>query len=606
MIRSLLLIFFFSLLAASLNAQTEGSVSRYALVIGNGNYTELGKLKNPANDATDMAATLKDLGFKVELLVDADLPEMEDAVIRLGNDLSQSADSTGFFFYAGHGVQSGGVNYLIPADARIASEAFLKTKALAAQSVLDTLQGARNALNVVVLDACRDNPFSWSRSGNRGLGVVGSQPPGSIVAYATSAGSVALDGTGRNGMFTQELLKQLKTPGLEIKDVFNRTGKAVSSATAGKQVPAVYNQFFDNAYLAGAASAASSALVTPAKAPSFGTVQAATGSLTVSLATGGTLSVGGISAQVPAGTVPVNDLPACSTTVIVRYADGKTESYTATVPAGGMANVAFSYVPAASAEPIQATVITADKPFTNSIGMSFLPVAGGSFQMGGDDAGSLIKPVHTVTLTGFHMAATEVTQKQWLAVMGNNPSDFKGDNLPVQDVRWYDAVEFCNKLSAREGLSPAYSISGTTISWNKGASGYRLPTEAEWEYAAKGGTKSRGYTYPGGNDAGSVGWYEDNSGGKTHEVGQKKANELGLYDMNGNVWEWCWDWFGDYQSGNQTDPQGASSGTERVMRGAGFDFLRANWDPRSVMRSYFSPGYGLGDLGFRVVRPLAR
>ncbi|MGA2547583.1 MAG: caspase family protein [Rectinemataceae bacterium] len=158
---------------------------RYALVIGNGNYSELGRLKNPANDAADMGQALKELGFKVKLLVDADLPSMEDAVVRLGSDLAQSADSVGFFFYAGHGVQAGGTNYLIPADARIASEAFLKNKALPAQSILDTLQGARNALNVVVLDACRDNPFSWGRSATRGLSVVGSQPTGSIVAYAS-------------------------------------------------------------------------------------------------------------------------------------------------------------------------------------------------------------------------------------------------------------------------------------------------------------------------------------------------------------------------------------------------------------------------------------
>lgn len=326
-------------------AQSVGNGPRYALVIGNGNYKDLGKLKNPVNDATDMAKALDEMGFQVKLLTDADLPSMEDAVIRLGNQLSQSADSTGFFFYAGHGVQSGGINYLIPADARIPSETFLKTKALVAQEVLDTLQQSRNALNVVVLDACRDNPFSWSRSGARGLSVVGIQPPGSIIVYATSAGSVAQDGTGRNGVFTQELLKQIRTPGLEIKDVFNRTGKMVNTVTAGKQVPAVYNQFFDAAYLAGAAGSVSSVSAGPAKSPSFGAVKAATGNLSIILASPGTVSVAGISAAVPAGTVPVNDLPAGSQTVSVRYADGQSESRTITVPPGGTANLSFTYTP---------------------------------------------------------------------------------------------------------------------------------------------------------------------------------------------------------------------------------------------------------------------
>lgn len=245
------LIFCFLALAASrASGQGSSSVSqRHALVIGNGSYAELPKLANPANDAVDMAASLKNLGFDTELLVDADLGSMEDAVVRLGNRLGSSSGSTGFFYYAGHGVQYGGVNYLIPADARIPGESFLKTKALAAQTVLDVLQGCKNGLNVIVLDACRDNPFGWSRSGSRGLSVVGTQPTGSILVYATSAGSVAQDGSGRNGVFTGELLKQLATPGLEIKEVFNRTGAGVQAITGGKQTPAIYSQFFGQAFL---------------------------------------------------------------------------------------------------------------------------------------------------------------------------------------------------------------------------------------------------------------------------------------------------------------------------------------------------------------------
>lgn len=225
---------------------------RFALVIGNGAYSGLTKLKNPVNDASDVAAALRTLGFQVDLLTDSSLDAMENSVVRLGNELSQSPGSYGFFFYAGHGIQSDGINYLIPADASIAAEAFLKSKALSAQSVLDTLQRAHNGLNVVVLDACRDNPFGWARGGARGLSVVSSQPPGSIIAFATSAGSVAQDGDGRNGLFTSQLLKYLKSPGLEIKEVFNRTGADVTTVSNNKQVPAIYSQFFKSAYLAGA------------------------------------------------------------------------------------------------------------------------------------------------------------------------------------------------------------------------------------------------------------------------------------------------------------------------------------------------------------------
>jgi uncharacterized caspase-like protein len=222
---------------------------RFALIIGNSSYRGFGKLNNPGNDALDMAEALKGLGFAVTLLRDADLRSMEQGIVWLGNALSASESTVGFFFYAGHGVQSRGMNYLIPVDAEIPSEAFLSTKAVAVQVLLDTLQQAGNKVNVIVLDACRDNPFSWSRSGTRGLTVVSAQPPGSIIMYATSAGSVAADGTGRNGFFTGELLKNLKRPDLSIFELFQQTGADVKAATNGAQIPAIYSQFFDKLYL---------------------------------------------------------------------------------------------------------------------------------------------------------------------------------------------------------------------------------------------------------------------------------------------------------------------------------------------------------------------
>ncbi|NCC91428.1 MAG: PEGA domain-containing protein, partial [Spirochaetia bacterium] len=225
--------------------------ARHALVIGNGNYEDLGMLKNPANDATDMAGALSNLGFEVQTLIDADVVSMEEAIVRFGQRLSGSVDSVGFFFYAGHGVQHNGSNYLIPAGAKIASEVFLRTRSISAQAVLDTMQAAGNRLNIVVLDACRDNPFSWARSGQRGLSVVASQPPGSIIAYATSAGSVAGDGDGRNGIFTAELLRVLDMPNVDVSELFRLTGQAVQERTAGRQIPAIYSQFFGKKTLLG-------------------------------------------------------------------------------------------------------------------------------------------------------------------------------------------------------------------------------------------------------------------------------------------------------------------------------------------------------------------
>jgi formylglycine-generating enzyme required for sulfatase activity len=217
------------------------------------------------------------------------------------------------------------------------------------------------------------------------------------------------------------------------------------------------------------------------------------------------------------------------------------------------------------------------------------------------------------------MGKYQVTQEQYQTVMGTNPSNFtaavSGESgtpgkLPMERVTWFDAIEFCNKLSVLEGLQEVYTISGrtpasgypitnatVTADWSK--NGYRLPTEAEWEYACRAGTTTAYNTGAAISD--NTGWYTANSGSKTHQVGLKPANTWGLYDMHGNVWEWCWDWYGSYSSGAQTDPLGASSGSYRVARGGGWDSSAG--DLRSANRLTDNPGNRLNDLGFRLVRP---
>jgi len=202
-----------------------------------------------------------------------------------------------------------------------------------------------------------------------------------------------------------------------------------------------------------------------------------------------------------------------------------------------------------------------------SIRKNMVFVKGGTFMMGatseqGSDVCSNEEPAHQVTLSDFYIGKHEVTQAQWKAVMGSNPSHFKGDNLPVERVSWKDCQTFIRKLNELTGLR------------------FRLPTEAEWEYTARGGNRSRGYKYSGGDDLGSVGWYYGNSGNKTHPVGQKRANELGLHDMSGNVCEWCSDWYGDYSSFSQTNPTGPVSGKYRVIRGG-------DYSVRYFLCSYF-------------------
>jgi len=180
---------------------------KIALVIGNSNYTGISKLNNPVNDANDMEAALKGLGFTVDKVLNGNLDQMLTAVNNLKRKLGASRSTYGFFFYAGHGVQSNGENYLIPVGANIQSESQLRQYAVSVQTILDDLAEAGNELNIFVLDACRDNPFGWARSGSRGLSVVSRAPSGSIVMYAAGAGQTADDGAGgRNGLFTGQLL----------------------------------------------------------------------------------------------------------------------------------------------------------------------------------------------------------------------------------------------------------------------------------------------------------------------------------------------------------------------------------------------------------------
>jgi formylglycine-generating enzyme required for sulfatase activity len=224
------------------------------------------------------------------------------------------------------------------------------------------------------------------------------------------------------------------------------------------------------------------------------------------------------------------------------------------------------------------------------VNIDMVAVKGGTFKMGctsgQSDCDDDEKPVHSVTVDDFYIGKYEVTQAQWKAIMGSNPSHFDdcGSNCPVKKVSWKKVQEFIKKLNQKTGKN------------------YRLPTEAEWEYAARGGSKSKGYKYAGSNSIGTVAWYNDNSGSETHPVGQKQPNELGLYDMSGNVYEWCSDWYGDYSSSSQTNPKGPSSGSNRVLRGGSW-YYNARYC-RVASRDSRIPNFSdYNRFGFRLVLP---
>ena len=260
-------------------------------------------------------------------------------------------------------------------------------------------------------------------------------------------------------------------------------------------------------------------------------------------------------------------------------------------------------------------------------------INGGTFTMGSpaNERGRYDDEIqHQVTVSSFYMGKYQVTQKEYREVMGVNPSVFKGDNLPVENVTWFDAVEYCNKLSQKEGLTPVYTITGrtpaagypitaatVTANWNN--NGYRLPTEAEWEYACRAGTTTR---YWSGNDETSLAgkanvadltlkeifgddleyWVNIRDGfAGTSPVGSFSANPWGLYDMHGNVFEWCWDWYGYYANEAQINPRGAVSGVCRVIRGGSWSYDGQYL--RSAYRGVDDPDGRDDGLGFRLVRP---
>jgi formylglycine-generating enzyme required for sulfatase activity len=200
---------------------------------------------------------------------------------------------------------------------------------------------------------------------------------------------------------------------------------------------------------------------------------------------------------------------------------------------------------------------------------NFIKVDGGTFVRKGDyqvQKGLSFTEI-TVKVNGFYIDDFVVTQADWFSVMDYNPSYFENDDLPVECVGWYEAVLFCNKKSEKDGLLPCYTIKGKHVECDFSANGYRLPTEAEWEFAAIGGKKSKGYKYAGSDDLDEVAWYAKNAGKTTHPRGQKLPNELGLYDMCGNVFEWCWDWWDKFDCDYYDNPIGPISGKMKVVRG---------------------------------------
>ena len=554
--------------------QSATATRKVALVIGNAEYQATGKLKNPVNDAKAMARTLNQLGFDVLTATDCSKQRMEELVSEFGQRLRDGGSETvGLFYYAGHGMQIKGVNYLIPVEAQIKSEADVRYRSMEVDYVLGQMEDAGNRVNLVILDACRDNPYGRGfRSSQQGLAQVNA-PKGTLIAYATAPGKTASDGTGDNGLYTAELLKAIQTPGLSVLDVFTEVGAQVDKRSNGQQTPWQSSSLTGRYYFVnGESGTQPDDRLSPAGASAdretsfWNSIQSST--------------------DVEDYRAYLKKYPNGEFADLARNRINRMENGGRPNPGGGSSASRPPVAPAPA------------RQMTNRLGMEFVLIPEGSFEMGSNNGEADEKPVHRVTITKpYYLGKYEVTQGQWEAVMGSNPSDFKGANLPVEIVSWEDCQEFIKKLNAR------------------GDGEYRLPSEAEWEYACRAGTTG---DYAGSLDA--MGWYYENSGDKrlqgakinledlrtnkcrTHPVGQKQPNGWGLYDMYGNVFEWCQDWYEDgyYGKNPESDPTGPTKGSYRVIRGGGWH-LTAPYC-RSAHRYRNTPDYRSNLLGFRLVR----
>mgnify|MGYP001347239307 CR=1 FL=1 len=535
---------------------------RIALVIGNSTYTN-SPLKNPVNDANLMESILKQLGFYVIKSTNASKSQMEQAIREFSENLENH--NVALFFYAGHGMQTNGINYLIPTDAKLAKETDLKYEAISLNFVVEEFERHPQNTNIVILDACRDNPLaSWARGGTRGFKAV-NPSQGTIISFATAEGSTASDGDSNNGLFTSKLVQQIVKP-QPIESVFKNTRVEVIKASNGKQSPQEWSMLTGNFQFVNGSSESQinlSQLISSSQ-------------------------------QVNDNNLLIKEEVLTGTIRILSNLDGEfffDEKFMGNFTKGRvytLENIEIGLHNLKIGDWNKSIKVEKDKTHslsaqTDLSEIEMVLITGGTFKMGSSLGAKSEMPVHSVNVNDFFLSIYEITHNQWFFVMGSNHSSYKGCNeCPVSNINWNEVQDFLKKINESTGKK------------------YRLPTEAEWEYAARGGIYSKNYEYSGSNNVEEVAFFEKNSENTIKPVGQKMPNELGIYDMSGNVWEWCSDWYSRtyYSESPLNNPKGPLSGNLRSLRGGSWYsepkhmtvFYRSSGDPNNR-----NPG-----IGFRI------
>ena len=573
-----------SLSAKSLSASTDRALQlkkmkeeqRIALVIGNNNYQNLSVLKNPINDARSIKEALQRRGFEVIYKENATRRDMKKLISTFSHKLSYGG--VGLYYFAGHGINVEGQNYLVAVDSSMESKEDVEYESYALNRITRKMQSAHNRLNIVILDACRNDPFS--RGGTGGLAPIGNAK-GMFVAYATQAGNVANDGAKGHGVFTKRLIEHMREEGATIEKVFKKVRASVQLDTQGKQSPGVYNQitgdfFFTLPSNYNSQKPQATNLSKPALNSSF--------SFNDDAPTFFSLKI---------NTTPSNaNVQITNIKKKYYYAmELKKGNYNIKVSAKGYhsksGNVNLQNdldIPIVLTQKVEhdSPFISAQHDNDSFIQPAMIHIKAGSFEMGSNDGDADEKPVHTVKISkDFYIGKYEVTLGEYRKCVEDStcrePTDDKyyeqeclDNNCPVMMVSWYDAKTYTQWLSKKTGEN------------------YRLPTEAEWEYAARAGTASK----------------YDKSNDKTHKVGTKQPNQWGLYDIHGSVYEWCKDWYTDSYSNTPTDGTDNHSGSQlfKVLRGGSW-YNSSNYIRSSNRDRNFASDCSFNS-GFRLARTL--
>lgn len=638
--------------AAAAQRNVGTSNDRVALVIGNAAYQYCSPLTNTLNDADDMAKVLTELGFDVTKVKDGTLQSMTTKLDEFTDKMRNA--QLALVFYSGHGLEVKGINYMIPIDANLKSENDVTFRCVPVGLLLGRMEDM-NTTNIVLLDACRDNPFakSWkSANPNKqvtqgGLGKIDA-PQGTFIGFATSPGKTASDGVGtRNSPYTTAILKHIKKPNVHLLSLFNTIGNEVAQQSGKTQVPWNSSSPMPENLFLSIGTVAQPSVESPHNPVTFtdndpdgdGFVGSADNCIGIYGKVGGCpdgdedgIADKDDACPDEAGVAERKGCPApkdsdndgvpdagdeCPSEKgyakwagcpdsdgdgvpnhrdNCKYDKGEASNNGCPVldPDSDGDGVKDKYDNCPSTYAATSDGCPEKKDLPDFVTMK--RVEGGTFTMGDMfGEGESDETQHQVTLRTYWLGATEVTQDEWVSIMGSNPSYFKCGSCPVEQVSWNDVQEFLQKLNTRYP--------------NRN---YRLPTEAEWEYAAR----ERGQKVRFGNgkntldpsqanfDASEsykqpysvVGEYRS----KTTAVKTFSPNSLGLYDMAGNVWEWCSDWYGTYPSTSQANPIGAESGSLRVLRGG--CWYNSPQYLRCAYRNRYTPDDRRDSFGFRLSR----